>query len=136
MLEAAHVLKRQGVDVVIAVLDTHGRPETAALAEGLEQLAMREIESGGITVDEIDLAAVIARRPQVAIVDELAHTDAPGSKNRKRYEDVLELLNNGISVITTVNIQHIESLTDAVAGITGVRANETVPEHFFRRADE
>jgi len=136
MLEDAHALRRHGVDVVIAVLETHGRPETAALAEGLEQLAMREIESRGVIVEEIDLAAVIARRPQVAIVDELAHTDAPGSKNHKRYEDILELLNHGISVTTTVNIQHIESLTDAVARTTGVRVRETVPDFFFHRADE
>src|SRR6185503_17208324 len=136
MLEDAQALKRQGVDIVIALLETHGRAETAALAESLEQVPMRKVEYRGVTLEEMDLAAVLARCPQVAIVDELAHTDVPGSKNRKRYEDVLELLNNGISVITAVNIQHIESLNDAVARTTGVRVRETVPDHFFRRADE
>ena len=136
MLEDAHALKRQGVDIVIAILETHGRFETAALAEGLERIPMREIEYRGVTLEEIDLDAVIARAPQVAIVDELAHTDVPGSRHRKRYEDVLELLERGISVITAVNIQHIESLNDVVARTTGVRVRETVPDHFFRRADE
>ena len=136
MLEDAHALKRQGVDIVIAMLETHGRFETAVLAEGLERVPMREIEYRGVMLEEMDLDAVIARAPQVAIVDELAHTDVPGSKHRKRYEDVLELLNVGISVITAVNIQHIESLNDVVARTTGVRVRETVPDHFFRRADE
>jgi two-component system sensor histidine kinase KdpD len=136
MLEDAHALKREGVDIVIAVLETHGRTETGALAEGLERIPMRQVEYRGVTLEEIDLDAVIARDPQVAIVDELAHTDVPGSKNRKRYEDVLELLSHGISVITAVNIQHIESLNDVVARTTGVRVRETVPDHFFRRADE
>ena len=136
MLEDAHALKRQDVDIVIAVLETHGRFETAALAEGLERVPMREIEYRDVTLEEMDLDAVIARQPEVAIVDELAHTDVPGSRNRKRYEDVLELLNRGISVITAVNIQHIESLNDVVARTTGVRVRETVPDHFFRRADE
>src|SRR5678816_1342732 len=136
MLEDAHLLKRERVDIVIAVLETHGRFETAVLAEGIERVPMREIEYRGVTLEEIDLDAVIARDPEVAIVDELAHTDVPGSKNRKRYEDVLELLNHGISVITAVNIQHIESLNDVVARTTGVRVRETVPDYFFRRADE
>jgi two-component system sensor histidine kinase KdpD len=136
MLEDAHALKRQGVDIVIALLETHGRVETAALAERLERVPMRQIEYRGVTLEEMDLDAVIARNPQIAIVDELAHTDVPGSKNRKRYEDVLELLERGISVITAVNIQHIESLNDVVARTTGVRVRETVPDYFFRRADE
>jgi len=136
MLEDAHALKRQGIDVVVAILETHGRAETASLAESLERIPMRKIEYRGVTLEEMDVDAVIARLPQVAIVDELAHTDVPGSKHRKRYEDVLELLNHGISVITAVNIQHIESLNDAVARTTGVRVRETVPDHFFRRADE
>ena len=136
MLEDAHALKRQGIDIVIAVLETHGRAETAAFAEGLERIPVRRIEYRGVFLEEMDLDRVTARRPQVAIVDELAHTDVPGSRNRKRYEDVLELLNNGISVITAVNIQHLESLNDAVARTTGVRVRETVPDHFFRRADE
>ena len=136
MLEDAHALKREGVDIVIAVLETHGRAETAALAEHLEQVPMRKFKYRGVMLEEMDLEAVIARHPQVAIVDELAHTDVPGTKNRKRYEDVLDLLNNGISVITAVNIQHLESLNDAVARATGVRVRETVPDHFLRRADE
>ncbi|HKR11292.1 MAG TPA: universal stress protein [Pyrinomonadaceae bacterium] len=136
MLQDAHALKRQGVDIVIAVVETHGRVETAALAEGLEHVPLRKIAYRGVMLEEMDLDAVIARRPQVAIVDELAHTDVPGSKHRKRYEDVKELLDNGISVITAVNIQHIESLNDAVARTTGVRVRETVPDCFFRRAGE
>jgi two-component system, OmpR family, sensor histidine kinase KdpD len=136
MLEDAHALKRQGVDIVIAVLETHGRAETAAMAEGLERVPLRKFDYRGVTLEEMDLDAVIERAPQVAIVDELAHTDVPGSRFRKRYEDVLELLNNGISVITAVNIQHIESLNDAVARTTGVRVRETVPDYFFRSADE
>ena len=134
MLEDAHALKRQMVDIVIAVLETHGRAETAALAVGLEQLSLRRIEYRGEVREEMDLDAVIARRSQVVIVDELAHTD--GSKNRQRYEDVLELLNNDISVMTAVNIQHIESLNDLMAHTIGVRVCETVPDDFFRRADE
>jgi two-component system sensor histidine kinase KdpD len=136
MLEDAHALKRQGIDIVIAFLETHGRSETAALAEGLERVPPRTIEYRDVVLEEMDLDAVIERDPQVAIVDELAHTDVPGVKNRKRYEDVLELLSHDISVITAVNIQHIESLNDVVARTTGVRVRETVPDHFFRRADE
>jgi len=136
MLEDAHALQRQGIDIVIAVLETHGRSETAALAEGLQRVPLRHIEYRGVILEEMDLDAVIDRDPQIAIVDELAHTDVPGSKNRKRYEDVLELLAHDISVITAVNIQHIESLNDVVARATGVRVRETVPDHFFRRADE
>lgn len=136
MLEDAHALKREGVDIVIAIIETHNRSETVALAEGLERVPMCRVEYRGVTLSELDVDAVIARHPEVAIVDELAHTDLPGSKHRKRYEDVLELLNHDISVITAVNIQHIESLNDAVARTTGVRVRETVPDHFFRRADE
>ena len=136
MLEDAHALKREGVDIVIGIIETHNRSETAALAEGLERIPMCRVEYRGATLAELDVDAVIARHPEVAIVDELAHTDVPGSKHRKRYEDVLELLSHDISVITAVNIQHIESLNDAVARTTGVRVRETVPDHFFRRADE
>jgi two-component system sensor histidine kinase KdpD len=136
MLEDAHALKRQGVDIVIAIIETHNRDETAALAEGLERIPMRKVEYRGVTLEEMDIDAVVVRHPEVAIVDELAHTDVPGSKHSKRFEDVLELLNHDISVITAVNIQHIESLNDAVARTTGVRVRETVPDHFFRRADE
>lgn len=136
MLEDAHQLKRQGVDIIIAVVETHGRAEVAELIEGLERVPMRKIEYRGVTIEEMDVEAVTARKPAIAIVDELAHTNVPGSKNRKRYEDVLDLLNSGISVITAVNIQHLESLNDAVARTTGVRVRETVPDHFLRRADE
>lgn len=136
MLEDAHQLKRQGVDVVIAVVETHGRADTAALISDLEHVPLRTIEYRGVLLKEMDLAAVIARHPAIAIVDELAHTNVPGSKNHKRYEDVLELLEHGISVITAVNIQHIESLNDVVAQVTGVRVRETIPDYFIRRADE
>jgi len=136
MLEDARHLKRQGVDIVIALVETHGRAETAELSSGLERVPLRRIEYRGVTLEEMDVEAATARRPAVAVVDELAHTNAPGSKNSKRYEDVLELLDNGISVITAVNIQHIESLNDAVARTTGVRVRETIPDHVLRRADE
>jgi two-component system sensor histidine kinase KdpD len=102
----------------------------------LERVPVRRIEYRGVTLEEMDVEAVIARRPALAIVDELAHTNVPGSKNHKRYEDVLELLNAGVSVITAVNIQHLESLNDAVARTTGVRVRETIPDYFLRRADE
>lgn len=136
MLEDAHQLRRQGVDIVIAAVETHGRAETAALVDGLERVPMRKIEYRGVTLEEMDVDAVIARRPAIAIVDELAHTNVPGSKNQKRFEDVRNLLDAGISVITAVNIQHLESLNDAVARTTGVRVRETVPDAFLRRADE
>ncbi len=136
MLEDAHQLRRQGIDIVVAVVETHGRAETAALISDLERVPMRKIEYRGVTLEEMDVEAVIARRPAIAIVDELAHTNVPGSKNHKRYEDVLSLLDAGVSVITAVNIQHLESLNDAVARTTGVRVRETVPDAFLRRADE
>src|SRR5678815_1102774 len=136
MLEDAHLLKRQGADIVVAAIETHGREETKALSNDLEQVPMRKVEYRGVTLEEMDLDAVVSRRPSIAIVDELAHTNIPGSKNRKRYEDVLELLNAGISVITAVNIQHLESLNDVVTRTTGVRVRETVPDYFLRRADE
>lgn len=136
MLEDAHQLKREGVDIVVGIVEPHGRHETRALIGDLECVPMRRIEYKGVVIEEMDLDAVIARRPAVAIVDELAHTNIPGSKNRKRYEDVIDLLNAGISVITAVNIQHLESLNDAIARTTGVRVRETIPDHFLRRADE
>jgi two-component system sensor histidine kinase KdpD len=136
MLEDAHALKRQGVEIVVAVVETHGREETAALIADLERVPVRKIEYRGVTLEEMDVDAVLERRPSVAIVDELAHTNVPGSKHRKRYEDVLELLDARISVITAVNIQHLESLNDAVSRTTGVRVRETVPDHFLCRADE
>src|SRR5690242_9287502 len=136
MLADAHLLKKQGVDIVVAVLETHGREETRMMIGDLECVPLRRIEYRGVTLEEMDVDAVIVRHPTVAIVDELAHTNVPGSKNRKRYQDVLDLLNAGISVITAVNIQHLESLNDVVTRTTGVRVRETVPDHFLRRADE
>jgi two-component system sensor histidine kinase KdpD len=136
MLEDAHLLKEQGIDVVVGVVETHGREETREQIKDLEIITPRKIEYRGAIFDELDLDAVIARKPAVAIIDELAHTNIAGAKNEKRYQDVKELLDNGISVITAINIQHIESLNDAVAATTGVQVRETVPDCFFKRADE
>jgi two-component system sensor histidine kinase KdpD len=136
MLADAHLLKKQGIDIVVAVVDTHGREDTQAMIGDLECVPLRHIEYHGVTLQEMDVDAVIARHPAIAIVDELAHTNVPGSKNSKRYHDVLDLLAAGISVITAVNIQHLESLNDIVTRTTGVRVRETVPDHFLRRADE
>ena len=136
MLEEAHLLKKQGVDVCIAFIEPHGRAETEALVGDLERISLRKIEYRGVTLEEMDVDAVIRRQPTIAIVDELAHTNVPGSKNTKRYEDVFEILDAGINVITAVNVQHIESLNDAVARITGIRVRETIPDSFLQRADE
>ena len=136
MLEEAHELNRQGVDVVLALIETHGRIDTETLIDVLERVPLKRIEYRGAIFEELDVDAVIARRPAVAIVDELAHTNMPGSKHQKRYEDVIDLVDAGISVITAVNIQHIESLNDAVARITGVKVRETIPDTFLQRADE
>ncbi len=136
MLEDAHQLKEQGIDVVIAVVETHGRAETEEKVGHLEIIPPQTILYRGNTFEEMDLEAVIQRKPAVAIVDELAHTNVEGSKNQKRYDDVLELLDNGISVVTAVNIQHIESLNDVVARTTGVQVRETIPDSLLRRADE
>ena len=136
MLEDAHLFKRQGADIVVGAVETHGREDTSSLIGDLECVPMRRIEYRGVTLEEMDLDALIARHPAIAIVDELAHTNVPGSRNRKRYQDVLDLLHAGISVITAVNIQHLESLNDVVNRTTGVRVRETIPDHFLRRADE
>lgn len=136
MLEDAHLLKKQGADIVVATVEPHGREDTKAMIGDLERLAMRRSQYRGVTLEEMDLEAVIARHPAIAIVDELAHTNIPGSRNRKRYQDVLDLLSAGISVITAVNIQHLESLNDVVNRTTGVRVRETIPDYFLRRADE
>jgi two-component system sensor histidine kinase KdpD len=136
MLEEAHELNRQGIDVVLALIEAHGRIDTETLIDVLERVPLKRIEYRGAVFEELDVEAVIARRPAVAIVDELAHTNVPGSKHQKRYEDVLDLVEAGISVITAVNIQHIESLNDAVARITGVKVRETIPDTFLKRADE
>src|SRR5262245_2039649 len=136
MLEDAHLFKKQGADIVAAVIEPHGREDTKALIGDLEQVSMRKVEYRGVTLEDMDVDAIITRRPDIAIVDELAHTNIPGSKNRKRYEDVIDLLDAGISVITAVNIQHLESLNDVVNRTTGVRVRETIPDYFLRRADE
>jgi len=136
MLEEGRRLRAEGRDVVIAVVETHGRAATAAQAEGLEVVPRRRIEHRGVALDEMDLDAVLDRRPAMALVDELAHTNAPGSRNDKRWVDVEELLEAGIDVITTVNVQHIASLGDVVEKITGVAQRETVPDAIIRRADQ
>jgi two-component system, OmpR family, sensor histidine kinase KdpD len=135
MLQQARARKQDGYDVVVGVVETHGRKETQALLDGLEIIPRKRLEYKGQWLEEMDLDAVIARHPQIALVDELAHTNAPGTRHPKRYLDVEELLNHGIDVYTTVNIQHIESLNDVVAQITHVRVRETVPDSVFDRAD-
>lgn len=136
MLEEAHALSRRGVDVVLGFIETHGRADTAALLEGLEQVPRRHVEYRGLNVEEMDLDAVLARHPQVAIVDEIAHTNVPGSRNKKRYQDVVELLDAGINVICAFNVQHLESLKDVVERVTGVAIRETVPDTFLKQADQ
>jgi two-component system, OmpR family, sensor histidine kinase KdpD len=135
MLQQAHARRKDGYDVVAGVVETHGRRETEALLEGLETVPRRRVEYKGQKLEEMDLDAIIARRPQIVLVDELAHTNAEGSRHPKRYLDVEELMSRGIDVYTTVNIQHIESLNDVVAQITHVRVRETVPDAVFDRAD-
>ena len=135
MLQSAHARRKAGLDVVVGFVETHGRAETEALLVGLEVVPRKEIDYRGQILEEMDLDAVIARRPEIALVDELAHTNAPGSRHPKRYLDVEELLSHGIDVFTAVNIQHIESLNDVVAQITHVRVRETVPDSIFDRAD-
>ena len=135
MLESAHAKLKAGIDVVVGVVETHGRAETEALLEGLEVLPRKRLEYKDQVLGEMDLDALIARHPQIALVDELAHTNVPGSRHPKRYLDVEELLSHGIDVYTAVNIQHIESLNDVVAQITHVRVRETVPDSVFDRAD-
>jgi two-component system sensor histidine kinase KdpD len=135
MLQQARARKRDGYDIVVGVVETHGRKETQALLEDLEVVPRKRLEYKGQSLEEMDLDAVIARHPQIVLVDELAHTNVPGSRHPKRYLDVEELLGHGIDVYTTVNIQHIESLNDVVAQITHVRVRETVPDSVFDRAD-
>src|SRR5277367_2074049 len=135
MLQQAHRRKKDGYDVLIGVVETHGRRETEALVEGLEAVPRRSVEYKGQLLQEMDLDGIIARHPQIVLVDELAHTNAEGSRHPKRYLDVEELLSLGIDVYTTVNIQHIESLNDVVAQITHVRVRETVPDSVFDHAD-
>jgi two-component system, OmpR family, sensor histidine kinase KdpD len=134
MLEEAHLHQKAGADVVVALVETHGRSETARLLSHLEQLPRRQIAYRGQSVSELDLDGLLARRPTLALIDELAHTNAPGSRHPKRWQDVLEVLDAGIDVLTTLNIQHVESLNDPVAAITGVRVRETVPDAVLARA--
>jgi two-component system sensor histidine kinase KdpD len=136
MLEEAHALTRRGVDAVIAFIEPHGRPETAALVEGLKIVPRKSFEYRGVKVEEMDLDAVLARKPYVALVDELAHTNLPLCRNRKRYQDVDELLAAGINVIGAFNVQHLESLNDLVERTTGVTVRETVPDNFLKSADQ
>jgi two-component system sensor histidine kinase KdpD len=136
MLEEAHALRRRGTDVVGAFIETHGRAETEALVGDLEIVPRRAVEYRGVVVEEMDLDAVLRRRPAVAIVDEIPHTNVPGSRNRKRHQDVLELLAAGINVIGALNIQHLESLNDLIARNTGVTVRETVPDAFLEQADQ
>lgn len=136
MLDAAHRRREEGKDVVIGYVETHGRAETEALVAGLETIPRRQMTYRGTTVPEMDGDAVLARRPQLALVDELAHSNAPGSRHAKRYQDVADLLDAGIDVYTTLNIQHLESLNDVVAQITGIQVRETVPDHILDEADE
>jgi len=136
MLEEAHALKERGVDVVVGFVETHGRAETAALVEGLEVIPRRMVDYRGVQVEEMDLDAILARNPEIAVVDELAHTNAPGSRNRKRWQDVEQLIAAGINVIGAFNVQHLESLNDLVARATGVRVRETIPDAWLKTADQ
>ncbi len=136
MLEAARQKHAENLDIVVGLVETHGRKETEALLEGLEVLPRREIEYRGAVLKEFDLDAALARKPAIILVDELAHTNAPGSRHKKRWQDIYELLGAGISVYTTMNVQHLESLNDVVTQITGVRVHETVPDFLLDRADD
>jgi len=136
MLTEAHAMRPRGLDVVIGFIEPHSRPETAALIGDLEVVPRSRVAYRGITLEEMDVDAIRARRPEVALVDELAHTNVPGSKHRKRWEDVLELLDHGINVISAVNVQHLESLNDVVQRMLGVTVRETVPDWVVSRAHQ
>src|SRR6266550_4049411 len=136
MLLAAREKQAEGCEVVVGIVETHDRKETEALLEGMPIMPRLQIEYRGTTLTEMDLDAILTWHPGLAVVDELAHTNAPGSRHPKRYQDVLELLDAGINVYTTINVQHIESLNDLVAKITGVIVRETVPDSVLERADE
>ena len=136
MLNDAHMKRKHGRDVVIGLIETHGRQETKDQIRDLEIVPLRKIPYRGVELKEMDLDAILVRHPQIVLVDELAHTNIPGSKNRKRYEDVLELLDAGVDVWTAVNIQHLETLNDAVNRSANTVIRETVPDSFFKRADE
>ena len=136
MLEAARREKSQGIEVVVGYVEPHGRAETEALLEGLEALPLRQVPYRGVVLREFDLDAALARKPQLLLVDELAHTNAEGLRHTKRWQDVEELLDAGIDVYTTLNVQHVESLNDVIAQITGVVVHETLPDAVLERADE
>jgi two-component system sensor histidine kinase KdpD len=136
MLQEAHALRATGLEVVIGIVETYDRRDTLAQVKDLEIVPRRKIDYRGTTLEEMDVDAIVRRRPNVCVVDELAHSNVPGSRHEKRYEDVLEILDAGIHVMTAVNIQHLETLNDAVARATGVRVRETVPDTFLDRADE
>jgi two-component system, OmpR family, sensor histidine kinase KdpD len=136
MLHDAHLMRQQGIDLVIGLVEPHSRKETEEQIRDIEIVPLRVIPYRGVNLKEMDVDAILARHPQTVIVDELAHTNVPGSKNRKRYEDVLELLDAGINVMTAVNIQHLETLNDAVNRSANTVIRETVPDNFLKRADE
>lgn len=136
MLQTAHAEKLKGNDIVIGYVETHSRKETAELAHGFERISEKSFEYKSVPVREMDLDSIIARRPAIVIVDELAHTNVPGCRHSKRYQDVLEILENGINVYTTLNVQHLESRSEAVAQITGIMVRETLPDEIFENADE
>jgi two-component system sensor histidine kinase KdpD len=136
MLLEGHAEQEAGRDVVIGLLETHGRQETAGLAEGLPTVPQRRVTYRGTDLSDMDLPAILRRQPELALVDELAHTNAPGLEHEKRYEDIEDLLDAGIDVLSTVNVQHLESLNDQVAELSGVRVRETVPDSALGRADE
>ncbi|MBV9019538.1 MAG: universal stress protein [Ktedonobacteraceae bacterium] len=136
MLNEGHRRKSRGTDIVIGYVETHGRPQTQAQIGDLEIIPRKKVTYRGVTLEEMDTEAIIARHPKVVLVDELAHTNVPGSKHMKRYQDVQEIQNAGIDVVTTLNIQHLESLNDVVASITGVRVRETLPDWILDQADE
>jgi two-component system sensor histidine kinase KdpD len=136
MLEEGRRRLERGTDVVIGFVETHGRVRTAALVEGFEVVQRKTVQYRGAVLQDMDLDAVLARHPAVVLVDDLAHTNAPGLRHEKRWEDVEDLLDAGIDVVTTVNVQHLESLTDALQRITGVEQRETIPDDVVRRADQ
>ena len=136
MLQEGRHAQSEGRDVVIGYLEPHERPDTAALAKGLEVVPRRSVSHGTLEMEEMDVDAVVRRAPELALVDELAHTNAPGSRNAKRYQDIDEILAAGIDVVSTVNVQHLVSLNDTVFELSGVRVRETFPDHVLNDADE
>jgi two-component system sensor histidine kinase KdpD len=136
MLDEGHRRRSRGADVVVGIVETHGRSNTAGRIGDLEVLPRRRMEHRGAALEELDIDALLARHPDVALVDELAHTNVDGSRNTKRWADIEELLDAGIDVISTVNVQHLESVNDVVERITGVRQRETVPDEWVRRAEQ